>query len=528
VEVNGEPVLCKGANWIPDDAFVTRVSRAQYRERLEQARATNMNMMRVWGGGLYETEAFYELCDEMGMLVWQDFLFACAFYPEEPPLRKQIEEEARYNVTRLSPHPSLVLWNGNNENIWFETRRETLDNDDWRAVDPEHPWGLGYYLDTLPEVVEELDPSRPYWPGSPYSGSMELPPNDDDHGCAHVWEGWFGDGYECYWDHAPRFASEFGHQASPAYATLRRALPPDQFDPNAPGLRHHQKSPTGHRQLKKLLAKHFPVPEAFEDWHFLTQLNQARALQTGVEWLRSRYPVCMGTLYWQLNDCWPVLSWSAIDGDGRYKLLWYATRRFYAGRLLTLQPAEQGTDGPPALYALNDTDEPWTEDITLARHGFDGTERASRSLALDVATRGGENVHVLGDDFRPDRSDEELIAATAGEKRACWFFERDKHLRYPTPDFEAELSRDGRAHRLTVTARTLLCDVCLLADHLDPEATVSEQLVTLLPGESFTFVVRSEKDLEVDALTSWPVLQCANRFGAEHEKATSAEACARG
>jgi beta-mannosidase len=518
IKVNDKPILCKGANWIPDDAFPTRIDRAQYRERLQQAREANMNMLRVWGGGLYETDAFYELCDEMGLLVWQDFPFACAFYPEESPFPELIEKEARYNVTRLSSHPSLVLWNGNNENIWFDSRRDELDSDDWRAVDPDRPWGLGYYLETLPAIVDELDPSRPYYPGSPYSGSMERHPGDDDHGCNHVWEAWFGTDYTRYRSRTPRFASEFGHQAPPAFATLRRALPPDQLEQGAPALRHHQKSPTGHERLYDLLEKHFPVPDTFADWHFVTQLNQVRALETGVEWFRSQFPTCTGTLYWQLNDCWPVLSWSAIDGDGRRKLLWYATRRFYNGRLLTIQPEGDAL----ALHACNDTGSAWREDVSLSRVGFDGTVHASTQEALDVEERSCAAASSLKGSFHPEAPTQELLVAEAGAQRAVWFFERDKDLQYPAPRFEADLSRTGTVSRLTLTAETLLRDACLLADHASSRSRVSEQLVTLLPDESFTFEIQSPEPLDIETLTTPPVFQCANYFGATREAIRSA------
>lgn len=524
IAVNGKPIFCRGANWIPDDALVTRIDRMQYRERLEQAVNANMNMLRVWGGGLYETDAFYDLCDEMGILVWQDFLFACAFYSEDDAFRTLVEQEARYNVARLSSHPSLAVWNGNNECIWFDAKRDELDDDAWREVDADRPWGLGYYLSLLPDVVDEVDPSRPYYPGSPYSGSMEIHPNDDRHGCTHVWEAWFGTDYTRHRAHVPRFASEFGHQAPPTIATLERAVPRDQWAPDAPVLLHHQKSPSGHVRLKDLLGRHFRTPdgeaadeafnaENFTDWHFLTQLNQARALDTGIRWYRSRHPICQGTLYWQLNDCWPVLSWSAIDGEGRPKLLWYATRRFYADRLLTIEPDAPTPDADGlALHAVNDADRPWADEVTLTRVGFDGHVHERHTTSFNVPPRCSTTLAAVP--FEPDDPSAECLVAEAGEKRTFWFFERDKHLRYPEPGFDTRLARDGDRYRLTITARTLLRDLCLLPGHLDPDAQVSDQLVTLLPGSSFTFDIASTASLSPDALTRPPVLQCANRFGA--------------
>jgi beta-mannosidase len=525
VAVNGEPVFCKGATWIPDDAFPTRVGRTDYRERIEQALDANMNMLRVWGGGLYESDAFYELCDELGVMVWQDFPFSCAFYPEEGRFPELVDAEARHNVARLSPHPSLVLWNGTNECIRLRDRRDEL-GDAWREADEDRPWGLGYYLEMLPQVVDDLDPSRPYWPGSPYSGSMDRPPNADEHGCTHVGEAGVGEAggdsdYTHHRAHEPRFASGFGHQAPPAMATLKAALPPDQRAADAPGLLHHQKSPAGHDRLQALLGRHFRLPDAagggpgdgdrgngFADWHYAAQLNQARALKTGAEWYRTRAPACQGTLYWQLNDCWPALSGAAVDGAGRRKPLWYATRRFYADRLLTIQPEGDGL----VLHGINETDEDWEERLAFARLGFDGTIKHRESAPVEVPAGRTERLVRLDGGFEPEAPAEELIVADTHRRRALWFFERDRDLHYPSADFAAGFSQEGSTHRLTISTRVLLRDVCILADHLDPAATVSDQLVTLLPGETYQFTIQSERELGLDALTERPVFQCANRF----------------
>ncbi|MDQ3813664.1 MAG: glycoside hydrolase family 2 protein, partial [Armatimonadota bacterium] len=503
LEVNGRPIFCKGANWIPDDCFLNRVDEARYRRRIEQALAANMNMLRIWGGGIYETEAFYRLCDELGVLVWQDFLFACAAYPEEPPFDQLVEVEARYNITRLSKHPSLVLWNGCNENIWgyFDWG--------WKPKVEGRTWGLGFYLDLLPKLMSEIDPTRPYWPGSPYSGSMEIHPNDDRHANMHIWDAWNQVDYTIYRAYSPRFSSEFGHQAPPTYATLQKSIPADQLSPDSPAMLHHQKANGGNDKLNNRLAEHFEIPADFDDWLYLTQVNQARAVQTGVEWFRSRQPRCMGSLYWQINDCWPVTSWAAIDGYGRFKPLWYATRRFYADRLLTIQPEGDHL----ALYAVNDTDETWSSDLILARLTFNG-QHQSEKIGLEVGPRSCRQVLELDPAFyAPGNAANEFLLARADDACTTWFFDIDQNLNYPEPAFDAELTSDGSIHRLTITAHSLLRDVAIFVDRLDAEATINDQLVTLLPGESFMFVIESGQALTREALTAPPVFQCANRFG---------------
>ncbi|MFW6062350.1 MAG: glycosyl hydrolase 2 galactose-binding domain-containing protein, partial [Planctomycetota bacterium] len=502
LEVNGKAVFCKGANWIPDDCFPTRVTEADYRRRIEQACEANMNMLRIWGGGIYETDTFYDICDELGVMVWQDFLFACAAYPEDSPFWEQVELEATHNITRLSPHPSLVIWNGCNENIWGYFDWGWQDALDGRA------WGAGYYFDLLPRLVEQLDPTRPYWPGSPYSGTMEIHPLDDAHGNQHIWDVWNARDYRSYRENKPRFASEFGFQAPATYATLRQALPEKQLRPVSPAMLHHQKAGDGHSKLQARLEEHFQSPENFDDWLYLTQLNQARALTTGVEWLRALQPRCMGTLYWQINDCWPVTSWAAVDDGGRPKPLWYATRRFFAPRLLTIQPTDDGL----GVFAVNDTDEQWDEPVTVTRMDFDGNALAAVEAELTVPPRGC--VAVEGVDpalLTPEDPTRELAVAQAGAQRGLWFFEIDRNLRYPQPAFESYLSDDGG--ELVLTAQTLLRDLAIFPDRLDAEATVDDQLVTLLPGESATFRIDSPQPLAREKLTAPPVLQCANRFG---------------
>jgi beta-mannosidase len=504
--INGKPIFCKGANWIPDDCFPTRVTKERYRQRLEQACDANMNMIRVWGGGIYETDAFYDLCDELGLLVWQDFLFACAAYPEEAPFWDEVEAEARYQVTRLSSHPSLVLWNGNNENIWgfFDWG--------WQRHLSGRTWGKGYYLDLLPSIVAELDPSRPYWPGSPYSGSMEVHPNDDRHGPKHIWDAWNEKDYTVYRNYQPRFVSEFGFQAPPTFATLQRVIPADELAPESPSMLHHQKAFSGNEKLHKRLAEHFEIPTEFDLWHYATQVNQARALQLGVEWFRFLQPRCMGVIYWQLNDCWPVTSWAAVDGDGRQKPLWYATRHFYAPRLLTIQPH----NGTLALFASNDSDAPWNDEATVTRQDFHGKVLAEQALTFSVPPRTTLLVQELDSSVsQAKQAVRELIAARAARLTATWFFERDKDLAYPEAKFSSSLERNGTTYRLTLTAETLLRDVCLYVDRLDPDATINDQFITLLPGDTFTFEIISHQELAREDLVCAPVLQTANVFSAK-------------
>ncbi|MHC5003592.1 MAG: glycoside hydrolase family 2 protein, partial [Planctomycetota bacterium] len=342
VLVNDRPVFCRGANWIPNQLFPAPVDRAAVRRRIEQAAGAGMNMLRVWGGGRYEDEAFYDRCDELGILVWQDFMFACATYPEDDPYPALVEAEARHQVARLCRHPSVALWCGGNENIWAHAS--------WgfgEQLAAGQTWGRRYWRELLPAVVAELDPTRPYWPDSPWSGADDVHPNDADHGDRHTWDV----SIEGYRTIVPRFASELGHQGPPNLATLGRALDANDLVIGSEAMHHRQRATGGNAKwYDGPLGEWFAAPEDFARWHYLAQLLQARAIGLAIEWHRANAPRCTGILFWQLNDCWAGHSWSAIDVDGRRKLLWYAARRAFADRLLTIQPV----DGVPTVLAVND------------------------------------------------------------------------------------------------------------------------------------------------------------------------------
>ncbi len=503
--VNGIPVMVRGANWIPDDCFVSRIDRNRYAARLQDAVDANMNLLRVWGGGIYESEDFYDVADEIGLLVWQDFLFACAAYAEEDPLRSEVLAEASEAVTRLSVHPSLALWNGCNENLWGH------EDWGWKKDLGDRTWGLGYYLEMLPEIVARLDPTRPYSPGSPWSFSADLHPNDPDNGTTHVWDVWNERDYTAYRDYAPRFVSEFGFQGPPAWSTLVRAVHDEPLAVDGPALGSHEKAADGMGKLERGLAAHLPVPVSIEDWHWATSLNQARAVTFGVEHWRSLEPRCAGTIVWQLNDCWPVVSWAAVDGDGRRKPLWYALRRSYAPRLLTIQPRGTGL----ALVAVNDSNELWSGAVRVVRASLEGATLAEDTLKVDVAPGTTRSSLLPQSLAEPGDVTAEVLVADEGSgrsNRAFWFFVEDKDLSLAPHDLAAEVERVDGGHLVTVTARGLHRDVTLLADKIAPGARVDDMLVTLLDGESTSFHVAVPGEIDADALVAPQVLRSVNQL----------------
>lgn len=346
--VNGKPLFIKGANWIPADSFLPRITEQTYRTLLRLAHEANMNMIRVWGGGIYESDLFYDLCDELGLLVWQDFMFACAAYPNDPPFENEVIEEVTETIQHLQHHPCLALWCGNNENEWL-AYMEGFSNLS------EMP-GYRLYHRVIPDCINRLDPFRPYWPGSPFG--QDKNPNDPASGNRHNWDIWSGwKDYTRVIEDKSLFVTEFGFQAPACWDTLRNALNPQEYQPQHRVFEFHNKQVEGPERLYRFLSGHLPVVHDPDAFIYLTQLNQALALKTCLEHWRLRRPKTSGTIIWQLNDCWPVTSWSLIDYALRLKLAYYWVKQSFGDILPVL------VEGPDGIQLLVDH---------LADHMFKG------------------------------------------------------------------------------------------------------------------------------------------------------------
>lgn len=503
--VNGQPILVKGANWTPDD-FLRPIAGADYGASLNDAVEANVNLLRVWGGGIFESDDFYGRCDRLGIMVWQDFLFSCACYSEAEEMVKEIAAEARENIIRLAPHPSLVIWNGGNET--------DEGYHDWgfrERLGDGVPWGDGYFRRLLPELLAELDPGRPYLPSSPFSSRDPSVPTEPSDGTTHSWKVWYSRDYTAYADSVPRFVAEFGFLGAPAFSTLERALDGEPADLSSASLVSHQKADDGFGRLERGWTPHLSTPANFDDWHFTTQLNQARAVRFGIEHFRSHWPRTTGTIMWQLKDCWPVIGYAAVDGDRHRKPLWHAIRSIYADRVLMLVQR----DGALALVAGNDADESWIADVRVQRRAFDGTELASQMVRVDVDARSGVVVSLdpavaTGSVTEPQRAAWAVTAEADGAERAYWYPVEDVAGLLPAAAFNAQVDRRDGGYRMTVRALTLIKDLVLQPDRLDPGARVDRALVTLFPHETAVFDVHSTRELDQTKLVIRPVLRCAN------------------
>ncbi|GAB2540770.1 beta-mannosidase [Gracilibacillus alcaliphilus] len=379
-ELNGVPVFAKGANHIPNDSFQTSVTKERYLHEILTAVDSNMNMLRIWGGGIYEYDAFYEYCDQYGILVWQDFMFACSMYPGDEAFLANVKQEAIDQVKRLRNYASLALWCGNNEidSAWAEYIEEAgwgwkqLYNADQRKQLWEDYEKLFHQL--LPEVIEQYNPVTSYWPSSPiqnlsHTGSRHATNHTVTKGDMHYWDVWHGlKPLEAYKENVGRFMSEYGFQSFPEEKTLREYAKEEELELESDVMLHHQKNGSGNRLIKNYMEMYYKEPKDFLAFVHVSHILQADAIKQAVEGHRQHMPYCMGTLYWQMNDCWPVASWSGMDYFGRWKALQFVMKdRFKPTVLIADQTEEQ-----LAIYAVSDVTEEQEAELVCTLYDFQG------------------------------------------------------------------------------------------------------------------------------------------------------------
>jgi beta-mannosidase len=497
--LNGVPIFARGADWIPADSFVGAIPHERYENLIFAARDANMNMLRVWGGGIYEHDAFYDLCDSLGLLVWQDFMFACAVYPEKPAsFVAEVEAEARYQVRRLRSHPCLALYCGNNENQWIHDRTY------WDRDDTTVPGAL-YYHKMLPRVVAELDGRTPYWPGSPFGGDDH---NDRRQGNVHNWEVWHGNvprrfgerperdtapesvSYLRYAEDSGRFISEFGMHASPVRETLRRAIPEDQLYHHSPSMDHHNKDDPKNKG-DNLMSNVTGLPEDLDEYVDFSMISQAEGLKFALEHFRRRKPHCSGTLFWQLNDCWPVLSWSVLDHNGFGKAGYYYARRAYSPLLASFRALP---DGLVELWLTNDTLSEARGDVTVRLATFDGATIWEEDHSMHVSSNVSRPVARWTAQRLAGSPDRYLSVSSKGDLFPSnrHFFAAIKDLGRTSVEPGAEITQKGD-HELTVR---LHAPQYAYFVHLEvpTEATrFSDNYLDLMPGEERKISVTNEK-----------------------------------
>ena len=383
-KVNNRPVFMKGANWIPCDAFDSRQTPERYRDLLQSARDANMNMIRLWGGGQFEKDCFYDICDELGLLVWHDFMFSCAVYPATDAFLSEVRAETEHQVRRLRDHACIAIWCGDNECIgaaraWYE---ETITP----AARPQYIAECRKRFEVLEDAVSRCDPSRRFWPSSPCAGVADFDHDawhEDGKGDMHIWTVWHENKpFSDYRNFRPRFCSEFGYQSFPSKEIAETFCPSGKAASGEADFEWHQKNIGGNDRIRGSLERLFRKPRDADAILYLSQVQQAIGIKTAVEAWRSLRPQCMGTLYWQLNDLWPVSSWSSIEYGGKWKHLHYHARRFYAPVAIVAKPSEDGASLD--FWALNDTPEAVEAEARIRLFGFGGESIGEETLAVTL------------------------------------------------------------------------------------------------------------------------------------------------
>jgi beta-mannosidase len=466
--VNGVPIFAKGSNWIPADSFPTRITVDSLEMLIRAAAETHHNMLRVWGGGFYEDERFYDLCDRYGILVWQDFIFSCSVYPlHDPDFLENVRVEVLENVRRLRHRTSLALWCGNNEMEWgwVEWGWTRPDLEDMKAAYDR------FFHHKLADWCTAEDPDTAYWPSSPSSDTPFANPNGQRQGDAHYWDVWHGrKPFTAYRDQFPRFMSEFGFQALPPLATIGAFAGEADWNMTSYIMEQHQKNASGNSLMVGQMLDTFRLPGDFPSLVYLSMALQAEGIRYGVEhWRRHRDRVA-GTLYWQLNDCWPVASWSSLDYFGRWKALHYAARRFYAPLLLSIE------DDPPrqGVYVTNDRLETWEGHMRWSLETLNGKTLLSGEETIEAAPLTTTHVksfdladQIAGDNWRNLIFIAELWQHDSREALQAAFFAPTKHLCLADPALKATCRIVDNHLYINVTARSLARLVELSFDGAD-------------------------------------------------------------
>lgn len=497
-EANGVPFFAKGANWIPADSFLDRLSADDYERLIHDSALVNMNMLRVWGGGIYEEEIFYELCDEYGICVWQDFMFACATYPTfDDAWMASVEQEARDNIKRLRHHASLALWCGNNElEQGLVGPEETETTMSWAEY--------GRLFDTLlPKLVQDLDPQTDYWPCSPHTPHGDRHHfNDPTCGDAHIWNVWHGlEPFEFYRTCLHRFNSEFGFQSFPEPRTVESFTEPDDRNITSFVMEHHQRSLDGNQRIMHYMLDWFRLPTSFVSTVWLSQIQQGMAIKYAVEHWRRTMPRGMGTLYWQLNDCWPVASWSSIDYDGRWKALHYMARHFFAPQLISavedvgagtveihLTNDEEARDAVVAWQLLTvegDVVENGRFPTQLPHNGSTHTKTLTLNKPINQQTPRNLLLHLELQDDENTLSENIVL------------FCRPKHLSLQEPTYYTSWSHEADGlYDLTIETDDVALWVWLETADLD--CRLSDNFFHLLPGHPKTITLLCDEEVGLD------------------------------
>lgn len=485
--LNGVPIFVKGANYIPNDNFLPRVTEEIYRRTVQDAADANMNMLRVWGGGIYENDIFYNLCDSLGIMVWQDFMFACSLYPSEGEMLKNIESEARENVRRLRNHPSIALWCGNNECLeaWYTWGlKQRYENEGYADVIWKQYENLFHNL--LPRVVKEEAPLAFYWPSSPFSRVEGA--SENNMGDTHLWTVWGNNApIDTYNRVTSRFFSEYGFQSFPEYSTVLKFAPDTEqhFIDSDVMLSHQRAVPDANRRIERYLLQDYSQPKDFRSFLYLSQVLQGEAVKTAIEAHRRNRPYCMGTMFWQHNDCWPAASWSSRDYYGNWKAAHYKSREAYRDILLSAIE----NDGNLNVHIVSDRLKNTDGRLTFSLFSVGGNEISRIDYSLSIPAYDSEVISIPLEEIKGNLNPGDLIAHfsfTDGKSDVTYetvhLFVSPKDLNLQSPDISVSMLRQGEERILSLKSDKFIKALYL---SLDEDCFFSDNYFDMIPGKEY-------------------------------------------
>lgn len=506
-KINGVPVFAKGANYIPQDNFLSRVTDEKYSTLIQTAADANMNMLRVWGGGIYEDDKFYALCDKYGLMVWQDFMFACSMYPGDDHFLANVKEEAIDNVKRLRNHASIVLWCGNNEIdvAWYQNDstggwkwQEQYDTDTrgeiWKAYDT-------LFHKIMPEVVDKYDHTRAYWPSSPLADWNRHATDAAVSGDTHYWGVWHGDEpFEQYYKHIPRFMSEYGFQSFPAFSTIKEFTLKKDWNMQSEVMEAHQRCPGGNDKIAGYMKRYYPVPDGFSDKLYVGQLLQSYGVKMAIDAHRIHKPYTMGSLYWQLNDCWPGASWSGIDYYGNWKALQYMVKDAFKPTTLAFHQAGDKIE----LFVVNDNREIKSAILTVKLKDFYGNEQELFSGEVAVSFEKSAKLFSYssikgGNDFISSESYLEAELSTEWDHldTELYYFNIPRDLNLPEADPKVTLEKSSdQQYKLSVYSDKLIKNLAFSLKN--GKAHFSENYFDLQPYERKVILINTSNKDAID------------------------------
>ncbi|WP_081958208.1 glycoside hydrolase family 2 protein [Polaribacter sp. Hel1_33_49] len=494
-ELNGKPVFMKGANYIPQNNFQNKVTNQHYEKLLSDVVESNMNMLRVWGGGIYENDIFYDICDEKGILVWQDFMFACAMYPGSIEFLANVKEEAEQQIKRLRNHTSIALWCGNNENAegwrrwgWQAKRTKKEKEEIWNDY-------LAVFDTILPKSVAKLSETN-YWETSPKYGRGN--PKYQMEGDAHDWWVWH-DGYpfEHFEKNVPRFMSEFGFQSFPSFETINYINQNDTINLKTDAIKLHQKHAKGFQLIEEYMNRNYKISKNEEDYVYVSQLLQAKGIVMGIEAHRRAKPTNMGSLYWQLNDCWPSISWSSIDYFGQWKALQYKAKNAFKNLLISSTIEKNKVK----IFVINDTFNPIQGNLKVTLIDFYGKEIWKDSKEIQVLENSSKPYFNFS--LESIKSESSVLITEFKNQQSVFFFTKPKDLNLPKGIIKKVVSKTKNGFSIILTSDVLQKDMFLFSKG---KGHFSDNFFDLIPNQNkvIKFITKenSLNDLRIKTLNS--------------------------